>query len=1277
MVLLFRKYFILIILIHFFGLGQALSAQNKHFTLNWNMDYEIKVSNGTKFSIPVIENNFIDNNSNPSYDTYWNISTDYNNVSYVLKNIVFEKVEEKYLNLLALEYLTENVTSSLRISHGPSLHGVTLTVVPLIKKGKEVHKIISFDIDYELFSVASKSLKTNVTDTSVLSSGDWYKFSIDKTGVFKLDKNFIESLGVSVSDIDPRDIRIYGNGGGMLPNLNSEFRYDDLQENSIYVNGEDDGSFNDGDYVLFYGVGAHDWVTPSESQISHRKNIYSEETYYFLNIDLGRGKRIAEASEVTTLTTDVITTYKDYVVLENDLINLIGAGQQWFGDSFSVTNDRTYNFEFENLDISKDLKFVVRGASTASTTTSMLVSVNDTETFTLNYSSINDSEKAITSSRSSNVTITSSNIDVNIKYNNNGNPTANAYLDYIEIIGDKLLIASGKQFFFRNFSSQQNSKVLEYSISNASSIDMVWDVTNSIEPKIINNQSTGSNFIFKSATSGVLNEYAVLNNSDYYSPKVISTDPISNQNLHGLKDIQYLVITNEDLSDQAQRLADYHKNNSNLSTKVVSLKEIYNEFGSGSPDITAIRDFVKHLYDNASSEELKIKYLCLFGDSSYDYKDRISGNNNIVPVYLAYESFNLATSYVTDDYYGMMDSNEGGMITADKQDVATGRILVSDNTQAEIVVNKILAYYDSNSYGAWRNSITFVTGDPTDAGEASFTTYMDQLAASTLAERPQYNIKKIYSDSYVQVETSGGSRYPDVNTAIANSMEKGVLLFNYFGHGGETGFAEERIVSIDDIQSWVNFEKSPLFITITCDFTRFDNPAMFTAGEEMVVSNKGGSASLISTSREVYVPFGKRFNKTLIPNVLDFENKDVSIAEALMNSKNLEQHGQGQHYFIYYLGDPAMKLGMPKPNIKVTHINDKDVLQSRDTLKALSKIKISGEIQDENGNLLNDFNGELSTIIYDKPTSRTTLNNDGYPETLGLIPFIFEIQENSVFKGKANVNNGKFSYDFIVPKDIKLAYGASKISLYFNNEVESKGGYDLETIIGGINDSPDSDDEGPEIELFMEDNSFLDGGNTSANPVLIAQFLDKSGVNTSTGGIGHSITAVIDGDDGNPIELNEFYEAETGDFTKGVVNYTIRDLEAGPHTVKLKVWDTYNNASDKTLNFTVTESSEFVLENVLNYPNPFIDYTEFWFTHNQPNDLLDVKIYIYTVSGKLVKSISEVVQTSGILVRSITWNGKDDFGDRVGKGVYVYKLEVTNVSTGVRTEKFEKLVLLQ
>lgn len=1278
MYMVLKKY-LLLLLFCISLMGFAQETKLKTFVLEWEMSSELTASNGQKWSLPLVKNNAINSNGVPVFLSNWPIDSDANRVSYSLKNVVYETVAQKYLKIINLNNISTAIESTLSISQSSQKNNLTLELLPLLREGNVVKKIVSFDVEYSLSKIQKKSVVTRVAENSVLSSGRWYKFSVNKTGVFKIDENLLNQIGISTSGIDPRNIRIYGNGGAMLPNLNSAFRYDDLQENSIYVSGENDGVFDSGDYILFYAKGPHDWVTPNENTISHRKNIFSDEAYYFITVDNGAGARVSVSPAVETAATDQITTYKDYLFKEDDLVNLFQIGQQWFGDAFATTNTRTYNFNFDNIDTSKELFVKVRGVANSTSNTSMVVSVNGSELLTLNYSAITGGfvmANDVLESRS--IALNSSSVELKISYDNSGNPASEAYLDYIELIGDKLLKASGKQFSFRNFLSQESSKTLEYTIENASNVNMLWDVTDFLHPKIITNQNTGtSDFSFK-AISGSLNEYVVLNNSDYYTPTVLTGTAIANQNLHSLQDIEYLVITNEELTGQAQRLATHHKLNSDLNSKVVTLNQIYNEFGSGTNDVTAIRDFIKYLYDNASSPESRIKYVCLFGDSSYDYKDRITGNNNIVPVYLAYNSFSLTASYVTDDYYGMMDVNEGSMTTSDKQDVATGRILVSTPQQAENVVDKILNFYEKQSLGGWRNTITLFSDDMENASEYVLQEDMDKIADLITTNAPQFNLKKIYADSYVQEETAGGGRYPDVNIAISNAVEKGSLVIDYFGHGGEGGLGHEHYMDIPDIKSWVNFDRSPLFITVTCDFSRFDNPSRVTAGEEMVLSKLGGAASLISTTREVFIFYGRSFNNTLIREVLGFDGNDYTISEALMRTKNSVPSSSLQHFFIFSFGDPAMKLGIPQPNIKVTKINDKDVSVSRDTLKALSKMKIGGIVTDLSGNKLSDYNGILSTVIFDKPTERKTLNNDGY-EGAGGVPLImtFEVQESVVFRGNAEIINGEFEYEFVVPKDIKLSYGESKISLYADNTVGSKGGYDSETIIGGLNTNAENDTQGPEIELYMNDNSFVDGGNTSAVPNLIAQFSDASGINTSLGAIGHAITVVVDGDEGNPIQLNEFYESEIGDFTKGNVKYTMRELEPGAHTLKVKVWDTYNNPSEKSLSFTVTESSEFVLENVLNYPNPFVNYTEFWFSHNQPNEVLDVIIYVYTVSGKLVKSIQETVQTIGSLSRSISWDGKDDFGEKVGKGVYVYKVHVTNVSTGASAEKFEKLVLLQ
>ena len=1122
------------------------------------------------------------------------------------------------------------------------------------------------------FSFFVQLISAQVT-SSVLASGDWFKFSVDTTGVFKIDKNLLQQIGVSTNDLNPKKIHIYGSGGSLLPVLNSDFRYDDLQENAIYIEGENDGSFDNSDFILFYAKGPHDWIVNATSNtVNHRQNIYSDEAYYFISVSNIDGKRIQQKLPLTTSATTQINTFNDYTFYEKDEISLFAAGTQWFfNDDFNIENTQSFKIPFPNALVDENINIKVRGVSTSVASSTMAVKINGTDIYTLSFSSVNSGSltKANTSERTADIKNSSNVIDVSIVYDNGGNPSANAYLDYIEIVGKKQLLADGSQFSFRSFEQANASNTIEYQIQNNTNVFQVWDVSNSIDPKNITNEDAGSNFTFKD-DSGILKEYVVLNQNDYYTPKSIQNGRISNQDLHALKDINYIVITNSDLSSEAQRLADYHQTNSNLTTKVVVLDAIYNEFSSGSKDITGIRDFLKHVYTTNSSEEKKLQYVCFFGDTSYDYKDRIAGNNNIVPVKLSENSFNLASSWVTDDFFVMLEDNEGTMSSSHTIDVASSRIPVSTISQAKDVVDKILTYYTKDAIGDWRNTITLLADDIDATGEEVIEQGVETIADEIKINKPIFNVNKIYADSYVQENSSGGERYPEVKSAITNAIEKGTLVFDYFGHGGEDGFASEKILEKPQIQSFNNPNTLPLLITVTCDFSRFDNPSRTTAGELTLWNASGGAASMITTTREVFISVGQRFNQELIRILLEFNDEDLTIAESLMKTKN--EFTNTQKFFIYHFGDPAMKLAVPQPNIRITKMNGKDISQPLDTLKALSKVSFEGVVVDDSNIVLSDFNGSLSTTAFDKPIDKTTLDNDGFG-----IKMTFDTQDSKLFRGKSTVENGSFKFDFIVPKDIKIAYGKGKLSFYAENGEIDKAGYNFDIVVGGIDENAPDDTVGPEIRLYMNDESFIEGGNTNVSPNLIAVLSDSSGINTSLTAVDHDIVGVLDGDNTNPIILNDFYQTELNDFTIGKVNYKLRDLAVGPHTLKIKAWDTYNNSSEATLNFVVVSDAILNLENVLNYPNPFVNYTEFWFNHNKPNETLEVQVQVFTVSGKLVKTINQNVVTTGNLARSITWNGLDDFGNKIGKGVYIYKLKVKSTSSNLVAEKYEKLVILQ
>lgn len=1273
-----RNKFLYILIFFYAFFMNAQEKNSRKFDLLWFENQTLRIDKNTSIKLPLVDSQFVNDQLIPNYATQWVVDSNQNVLNYSILNVQYESFNPQNYPDFDENFIADKIISEFKIVKSNNQNLAVFQMLPFIKEGNSIRRIKSFELVYELDFGSQKTQKISAIKNSVLATGTWYKFAIDTSGVFKIDRNFLQNMGLNTNNINPKNIRIFGNGGGMLPFKNSDFRFDDLQENTIYVSGEDDNKFDAGDFILFYGKGQHQWKNISSldlQKINHQQNIFSDQAFYFITVDQGFGKRIQPETAITTAPISTITTFQDYTFVEKDKINLFGIGQQWFGDDFNLQNSLSYTIPFKNIDNNQDVFIKVRGVSVSSTSSNMNVKANGQDLYTLNYPAaiVGALTKAYAVERIAPIKLTGNAIKVDITFNNNGNPSAKAYLDYIEVIGTKQLMADGKQFSFRNFNSASINGVVEYQIQQATNIQEVWNVTDFLNPKRIINQSSTGNFSFKS-NGGNLKEFIVLNANNYFTPKQIAKPKQENQNLHALKDLNYIVITQDYLMLQAERLAKYHRENSNLSTKVININHIYNEFGSGSKDITAIRDFVKHLYDNASSPEKKIKFVTFLGDASYDYKDRIKGNNNIVPVFEAFESFNKATTFVTDDFYGMMDANEGEMSSLDKQDVTTGRIPVTTVQEADQVITKILNYYKAQSMGDWRNQITFLADDVDAAGEEVLQSDLEKIAISIQTQKPFFNIKKIYADAYKQETSSGGERYPEVNAAVNNAIEKGTLIFDYFGHGGEDGLASERILGVPEIQSWKNINTLPLFITVTCEFSRFDNPLRPTAGEYVMWNAAGGAANLISTTREVFINVGSVINDYLIKILLSYNNEDYTIAESLMHTKN--NFSTSQRFFIYSLGDPAMKLAFPKSKIILNKMNGKDFGQPLDTIKALSLTTFEGLVTDNLGNTLTDFNGTLNATVYDKAIIKSTLRNN-YKGTGYTVPMQFESLESKLFKGKAKVTNGIFKFEFIAPKDIRISYGKGKISLYADNQIIDKGGVDLNVVVGGVNSNAPEDKTGPIIKLYLNDESFIDGGNTNQSPVLIVKLEDESGINTSITAVDHDIVAILDGNQSNPIILNDFYETEVNNYKKGSLSYQLRNLSTGLHTLTLKAWDTYNNSSELTITFYVVSDAELLLENVLNYPNPFINYTEFWFTHNKPNEPLEVQIQIFTISGKLVKTINQTIQTTGGLARSINWNGLDDFGDKIGKGVYLYKLKVKSLNTNKKGEKIEKLVILQ
>jgi hypothetical protein len=1100
----------------------------------------------------------------------------------------------------------------------------------------------------------------NYAEHSVLSSGQWIKIKTGKSGIYKIGYNDLESFGIDPASVNPTMIRIFGNGGGMLPEANDKFRYDDLQENAIQVIGEDDGVFNQGDYILFYGMDPNVWQNVL-GYFTYYVNYYDDHNYYYLTISAEPGKRLQTVLSVASNPSNYVTKYNDYQVVEDEEINLIQSGKVWYGDVFGEINNREYQFNFPNIVTSDPVIIKTEVANRSFENELMALHVNNDLNDTMILTLVSPSSTKYAQKKKKTLTYYTGNTDVNVKFEYLPSTLSSiAWLNYIMVNASSNLKFDNGQLMFRQLSSVLDGAVSEFTITNSNPGLMVWDITNPIIPFKIEPESNAGELLFTVQTDS-LREFVAFDGSEYYSPEFV--EMVDNQDLHGDGPFDMVIVSHPLFIDQANELAALHVSRDSFEIKVVGTKEIYNEFSSGKQDPTAIRDYMKMLYDKYEGNEPR--FLVLFGDGSFDPKNRYENNSNFIPAFQNEESWITASSFVIDDFYGFLDENEGNDGVG-QLDIGIGRFPVQTVEEAQTAIDKINLYLATTEpvFGTWRSKICFIADD--EDGNLHLE-QADSLANGAGFIPELYNEQKIYLDAYPQVKTPAGYRYPAVTEAINNAVNNGALIVNYVGHGGKAGWAHERILGSNDIQDWTNVGKMPVFITATCEFTRFDEPELSTGGEMVFLNPHGGGIALFTTTRLAYAQSNFTVNQRVLDAAFNLtDGEHPYLGDIIKHSK---PPGQLTTRNFILVGDPALKMAYSTYNVRTVKILNKSTQMASDTLQALDLIYAEGEIIDEAGNKITNFNGKVYITLYDKPTRYNTIGNDTYS-----YPITFLCQDKKIWTGEATVTAGSFVFTFMMPKDIAYEYGSGKISYYsFSNDADAMG-YNNEIIIGGINTNAVSDNEGPQIDLFLNDLTFVSGDQTHENPIMLAFINDLSGINLSAGGIGHEILATLDNDYSNVIYLSEYYVQDIDSYQSGKIYYPFYNLPDGLHTLTLKAWDNYNNPAEKTIEFLINQNAVLALNQVKNSPNPFKDQTTFSFDHNNPGDELDITLDIFDLAGRIVLNYHTKIVTESTYTPFFIWNGNDGKGNKLKSGIYLYTLIVTDEQKAVSVQR-QKLVL--
>jgi hypothetical protein len=1127
---------------------------------------------------------------------------------------------------------------------------------------------------YKILTIFLLLLKFNLSgqvpaESSVLSSGKWFRIAVTEDGIYRIDYSRLKQLGLE----NPSHPQIYSNNQGQLSYYNDDLKPDDLKESAIYLSGADN-ELDEGEYLLFFARGTGRWIFNYETKdYDYLRHNYSDTAFYFITSGNAPGKIIlpftapSEPAGYSSSESDALYIH------EKDQVNLIKSGREWFQRISEIKIDPG----FTDIVVSEGMEYNLRVAARSSSPTLFTLSEGPSLRKSVTVPPVNlyntTGTYAEIEASSGKTDVSSSTPSYTLFFDNNGEQGAYGWLDYLQIKARRSNIYSGKTALFSD--SKSAGQVTEFTIRTKINSPVIWDVTDQLNVTNVQYNRSGEDNKFRFGGDS-LKTFAVFTPENALTPE-IKTVPVANQNLHASDPADMIIITHPLFIEYAEKLSVIHSENSDLISLVVTPDQVYNEFSGGIPDICALRNFIRMKYLAQKGTIHPLKYLLLFGDGSYENRTPPPLNPGYILTYQSQNSNIYTASFTSDDFYGLLEDGEGE--AEGTEDIGIGRLPVTDTAEAGLMITKIRKYLDPSFMGDWKNIVCLSADD--EDGNAHMSD-AEGLAAILRDSVPFMNVEKIYLDAYKEITSANGESYPDVNKAINAQINSGCLIFNYVGHGNENGLAHERVVKTEDINSWNNGGRLPLFITATCEFSRFDDmeiniisgqmTAKTSAGEMVLLNKEGGGIALMSTTRLVYSAPNYTLNRNIFNCAFDIDEKGnpLSLGDIIRIAKNRTGDGPNKRNFTL-LGDPALKLAFPwHGNIVTDSVNSVSVSEGTDTLKALSMITISGHLEDQKGTMLNTFNGVVSPLVFDKAKKIKTLANDG-GETME-----FDLRKNIIFSGKTMASDGRFRFTFVVPRDIDYTFGNGKISYYASDDSDDMSGYFSGLVVGGFSDETITDNEGPEIKLYMNDTLFRNGGITGDNPALLALIEDKSGINTTGAAIGHDLTAFLDDDRTGSFILNGFFESDFDDYTKGKVSYVLGSLSEGKHTITVKVWDNSNNSSEASLAFYVEGEEKFILRNLINYPNPFSGETKISAGHNRPDEKLDITINIFSIDGRIIRILETEEISSGYVLTPVIWDGTTEGGRRAGKGVFPYSVRVKTES-GETASAYGRMIILQ
>ena len=1092
---------------------------------------------------------------------------------------------------------------------------------------------------------------------------EFFQMTIKEEGFYKISGSDLEALGVNLNEIDPSTIQIYNNGGVELPRDLATPRPDSLIENAIRVFDGGDNIFNSADYILFYCRPVNYWtpLDDSSSYYQHYINRYTDKNVYWLtwgnNIS---GKRMQTRTAAEDPELDINYDFFGRFFNEDEINNFLHSGLEWFGRLVAGNQTQGYSAYLPHANnVFNNIFFRIQllGMTTGPHRFQFYFNDKFFANYTFNGNQLKTFETFATLEFSQ-----SGYNNLRIEYSGYS-PESQAYVDWFEIQYRRRFAAENDYLWF----SQLDDGPQKYYLTNFSSNNIqLYDITDWVNVEAVSGgQITSGSLSFVDDAMGFpRRQYIAITEAAFRKPLTIEKVTLA-----GLREqtegADFIIITHDDFYQSILPLQQHREQRDNLKTMVIKVNDIYNEFSWGLFDPTAIRDFIKHGYENYNPQPA---YVLLCGDGTYDYKNIISNiHKNWVPTYQTTElSENI--NRTSDDWFVTVHGSDN------KPDLAIGRFPVQSAEEVENVVKKIISYEnqpllnpdDLTILDDWRNVVTMVADDELTSDSDNETIHTRDAEMIIEGYVPNsFEKAKVYLIEYTSEKdpSTSGIMKPAATAALLERINKGTLIVNYVGHGAPQLWAHERVLKESrDFERILNKNKLAFWVAATCDFGRFDDPLERGLAEKLFAAKDRGGVGFMSSARLAYATDNTALNRRFFTNLFYGEKPTARLGIALMKAKLSGYNSTNdQKYHLY--GDPTMRLNAPQFDANITQIQP-------DTLKALETISVSGNVS-ATAPELSGFSGKALLKVYDSQRSKSyvTARNS-------IINYISP--GKSIFRGIVSVEQGQFSGRLIVPKDINYGGDQGRVSLYFADHEIHGVGYRNGLSVGGTAFMVDH--EGPLINIGFQGQKFFDGGVVGKNAILEVEIADSvSGVNI-VGEIGHHITMVLDDQESNPILLTDYFNYYENNHKAGLIIYDFGahqfgdsfGLPEGEHKITIKAWDNFNNSSIVSVNFSVVADDVLEITNLFNFPNPFSSNTTFTFAVNHD---CDVKIKIYTVRGTLIQTLEAPSLTGGY--NQIFWDGRDRDGDQIANGVYLYKViaKKQQLDRTLSREKIGKLVM--